>query len=239
VEFLGGTRKAITAYNSNGLGLMSPDKLADEAEALLENGFRALKLRLGYPTLADDLAALRAVRKRLPAEIAIMADYNQALTVDEAIERGRAFEPEGLAWIEEPVAHDDYGGSARIARELATPIQIGENFVGPHAMANAVAAHAADCMMPDVMRIGGVTGWLRAAALAAEAKIPLSSHLLPELSAALLCVSPTAHWLEYVDWANAILAEPLHVVNGAVTPPAVSGAGIRWNESAVARYRLD
>jgi mandelate racemase len=248
VEFLGGTRRAIPAYNSNGLGLMPPEKLADEAEALLENGagrtgagsgFLAVKLRLGYPTLAKDLAALRAVRKRLPAEVAIMADYNQALTVDEAIERGRALDAESLAWIEEFIEHDDYAGSARIACELATPIQIGENFVGPHAMANAIAARAADYMMPDLMRIGGVTGWLRAASLAAEAKIPLSSHLLPEVSAALLCVSPTAHWLEYVDWANAILAEPLRVVNGAVTPPAVPGAGIRWNESAVARYRLD
>jgi mandelate racemase len=252
-EFLGGARKAIPAYNSNGLGLMPPEKLADEAEALLGagrtdagagrtdagSGFRAVKLRLGYPTLAEDLAALRAIRKRLPAVISIMADYNQALTVEQALERGRALDAEGLAWIEEPVEHDDYAGCARLARELITPIQIGENFVGPNAMANAIAARAADCMMPDLMRIGGVTGWLRAASLAAEANIPLSSHLLPEVSAALLCVSPTAHWLEYVDWADAILAEPLRVVNGAVTPPAVPGTGIAWNESAVALYRLD
>jgi len=239
VELLGGKRKAIPAYNSNGLGLMASEKLVDEAEALLEGGFRGVKLRLGYATLAGDLAAVRAVRKRLPDDVAIMADYNQALTLKEAIERGRALDGEGLAWIEEPIEHDDYAGRARIASELATPVQIGENFAGPNAMAAAIAAHAADYMMPDLARIGGVTGWLRAASLAAEAKIPLSSHLLPEVSAALLAVSPTAHWLEYVDWAAPILAEPVQVVRGTVTPPDVPGSGVSWNEQAVARYRLD
>ncbi|HEV2446268.1 MAG TPA: enolase C-terminal domain-like protein [Candidatus Sulfopaludibacter sp.] len=239
VEFLGGKRHAIPAYNSNGLGLMAAEKLADEAEALLDGGFRALKLRLGYETRAADLAALRAVRKRLPDGVAIMSDYNQALTVDEALERGRALDGEGLAWIEEPIEHDDYAGCARIARELATPVQIGENFAGPNAMAAAIGGRAADCMMPDVLRIGGVSGWLQAASLAAEAKVPLSSHLLPEVSAALLGVSPTAHWLEYVDWAGAILAEPLRVVNGTVAPPDVPGSGVSWNEDAVARYRME
>jgi len=239
VEFLSGTRKAIPAYNSNGLGLMPEEKLADEAEELLAGGFRAVKLRLGYATLAGDLAAVRAVRKRLPDDVAIMTDYNQALTVGEALERGRALENEGLAWIEEPIEHDDYAGCARIARELATPIQIGENFVGPNAMASAIAVQAADYMMPDAMRIGGVTGWLRAASLVSAGQIPLSSHLLPEVSSALLAVSPTAHWLEYVDWASAILAEPFPVVNGMVTPPAMPGSGVNWNEDAVARYRME
>lgn len=237
-EFLGGKREAISAYNSNGLGLMPPEKLKDEAEELLDGGFRAVKLRLGYDSLAADLAALRAVRKRLPDDVAIMVDYNQALTVEEALERGRALDGEGLAWIEEPIEHDHYAGCARIARELATPIQIGENFVGPNAMASAIAAQAADYMMPDLSRIGGVTGWLRAVSLATAARIPLSSHLLPEVSTALLAVSPTAHWLEYVDWAAPVLAHPLQVVNGMVTPPDVPGSGVRWNEDAVAKYRM-
>ena len=237
-EFLGGKREAISAYNSNGLGLMPPEKLVDETEELLDGGFRAVKLRLGYDSLAADLAAVRAVRKRLPDDVAVMTDYNQALTVEEALERGAALDGEGLAWIEEPIEHDNYSGCARIARELATPIQIGENFVGPNAMASAIAAHAADYMMPDVSRIGGVTGWLRAASLATAARIPLSSHLLPEVSAALLAVSPTAHWLEYVDWAAPILAHPLRVVNGMVTPPDVPGSGVSWNEDAVAKYRM-
>src|SRR5262252_11043039 len=128
VSLLGGSPRAIRAYNSNGLGLMTPDKLADEAEALLAGGFRMVKLRLGYPSPEADLTAVRAVRKRLPAGVALPVDYNQALSVEEAIRRGRALDGEGVYWIEEPIRHDDYRGCARIARELSTAVQIGENF---------------------------------------------------------------------------------------------------------------
>ena len=238
VALVGGVAAPIPAYNSNGLGLMPAEACADEAEALLDGGFRAIKLRLGYATLADDLAAVRAVRKRLPDDRAIMADYNQALSVDEALERGRALDSEGLAWIEEPVRHDDYRGCAAIAREVRTPIQIGENFIGSQAMEWALAAKAADLVMPDVCRIGGVTGWQQAAALAAGCGVKVSSHLFPEVSAHLLAVSPTRHWLEYVDWAEPILADPLRVVDGMVMPSHRPGTGIQWNEEAVARYRV-
>jgi mandelate racemase len=239
VSLLGGRVKSVPAYNSNGLGLMSPDACADEAEELLEGGFRAVKLRLGYPTLDEDLAAIRAVRRRLPAAVELMADYNQALGLDEALRRGRAIDGEGLAWLEEPIRHDDYAGCAKLAHELATPIQIGENFAGPQAMAAALAAGAADFMMPDLCRIGGVTGWQQAASLAAAGGIRLSSHLFPEASVHLLAARPTCHWLEYVDWASPILSEPLRVVDGTVTPPNRPGTGVAWNEEAVARYRIE
>jgi mandelate racemase len=238
VALLGGTPKAIRAYNSNGLGLMSPEACADEAERLLEGGFPGIKLRLGYATLEGDLAAVRAVRKRVPGEIAIMSDYNQALSVEEALKRGSALDAEGLAWIEEPVRHDDYVGCAAIARQLATPIQIGENFIGIHAMESAIAGNSSDLLMPDLCRIGGVTGWQQAAALAAGKGIKLSSHLFPEVSSHLLAASPTQHWLEYVDWAAPILAEPLQVSGGSVTPSSRPGTGINWNAEAVERYRV-
>jgi mandelate racemase len=237
-SYLGGAPKPIPAYNSNGLGLMPPEACADEAEQLLEGGFRGVKLRLGYPTLEGDLAAFRAVRKRLPSDIAIMTDYNQALSVNEVLNRGRAFDTEGLAWIEEPIRHDDYTGCAAIASALATPIQIGENFIGVHAMESALAANSADLMMPDLCRIGGVTGWLQAATLAAGKGVKLSSHLFPEVSSHLLAVTPTQHWLEYVDWAAPILAEPLQVAGGAVTPSNRPGTGISWNQDAVKRYQV-
>ena len=239
VEFLGGTVKPVPAYNSNGLGLMSPNACADEAEELLEGGFRAVKLRLGYPTLDEDLAAIHAVRRRLPAAVELITDYNQALALDEALRRGRAIDGEGLTWIEEPIRHDDYAGCAKLAQELATPIQIGENFAGPQAMAAALAAGAADFMMPDLCRIGGVTGLQQAASLAAAGGIKLSSHLFPEASVHLLAASPTCHWLEYVDWASPILSEPLRMVDGTVTPPNRPGTGVSWNEEAVARYRIE
>jgi mandelate racemase len=212
--------------------------LADEAEQLLEGGFGAVKLRLGYPTLAEDIAALHAVRARVPAAIRIMVDFNQALSVDEALKRGRALDGEGVYWIEEPIRHDDYRGAATLARELVTPIQIGENFSEPHSMAEALEMQACDYAMPDLERIGGVTGWRGAAALAAARTVPMSSHLFPEVSAHLLAVTPTAHWLEYVDWAGAIVEEPLAIVAGHAVIPARPGNGLAWNKEAVGRYRM-
>jgi mandelate racemase len=206
---------------------------------LLEGGFRAVKLRLGYSTLEADLAAVRAVRNRLPDRIAMPVDFNQALSVEEAIRRGRALDGEGVYWIEEPIRHDDYRGCARVAQELATPVQIGENFSLPHSMEEALAAGASDYAMPDLERIGGVTGWMQAAALAAKSDVKMSSHLFPEVSAHLLAVTPTCHWLEYVDWADAILAEPLVIADGQASIPDRPGNGLAWNAEAVKRYRMD
>src|SRR5581483_1712078 len=225
-QFLGAKERPIAAYNSCGLGLMPPAPLADEAEKLLAGGFRAVKLRLGYPSLREDLAALDAVRKRVGDTIAIMVDYNQALTVAQALHRGRALDAHGIYWLEEPIRHYDYAGAAKLARELTTPIQIGENFSEAGAMALALAQSAADYVMPDLERIGGVTGWQRAAALAAVHRIEMSSHLFPEVSAHLLCATPTAHFLEYVDWANVLLEEPLTIVDGHAVVPSRPGNGL-------------
>ena len=235
-ELLGASRRAIPAYDSRGLGLTPAEKLADEAQALLSEGrMKAIKLRLGYPTLEEDLAALRAVRGAIARQVAVMVDYNQALTPAEAIRRGRALEAEGILWLEEPIRHDDYRGNAKIARALDVPLQIGENFNGPQAMAEALAAGACDYVMPDVGRIGGVTGWMQAAGIAAAQGIEMSSHLVPEASVHLLAATPTAHWLEYVDWADAILEEPLRVIDGAVTPAARPGVGLAWDEAKLER----
>ena len=235
---IGSAPRPIPAYNSCGLGLMTPDKVADEAEKLLAGGFRALKLRLGYPSLRDDLAALRAVKKRVGPEVTVMVDYNQALSLAQARERGRALDQEGIYWLEEPIRHDDYAGNAALVRELETPIQIGENFSESPAMAAALAAHAADYVMPDLERIGGVTGWLRAAALAAAHRIEMSSHLYPEASAHLLTATPTCHFLEYVDWADKIVEEPLQIVDGFAVVPQRPGTGITWNRKTVEKYRI-
>ena len=238
VSYLGGAPGRVPAYNSCGLGLMAPAAVADEAEKLLGDGFKALKLRLGYPTLEGDLAAVRAVRGRVPGDIHIMVDYNQALTVEEAIRRGHALDGEGVYWIEEPIRHDDHAGCARVARALTTPLQIGENFSLVHDMERAVAEQASTYVMPDLERIGGVTGWQRAAAVARAADISMSSHLYPEVSAHLLAVTPTAHWLEYVDWAAVLLEEPLAVVDGNAIIPDRPGNGLDWNADAVRRYRI-
>jgi mandelate racemase len=235
---LGGAPSPVPAYNSCGLGLMEPGAVADEAQELLAGGFRALKLRLGYATLEADLAAVRAVRARIPADVAVMVDYNQALSVEEAMRRARALDGEGIDWIEEPIRHDDFAGCAEIARAVATPVQIGENFSQVYDMEKALAARACDLVMPDLERIGGVSGWLRARDLARSHGMKMSSHLYPEVSAHLLAVTPTAHWLEYVDWANAILAEPLRIENGFAVVAEGPGNGLDWDRDAVRKYRM-
>ncbi len=236
VSLLGGAPRDIPAYNSTGLWIQPVDGLADEAEALLAEGFGAVKLRVGRDDFAQDLAAVRAVKKRIGDRHVLMCDFNQRLTVSEAVRRARALDGEGLHWIEEPIRHDDYEGYARIAAEAATPIQTGENLTDTFEMARAIAARSLDFVMPDVQRIGGVTGWLRAAALAHAHGIEMSSHLFPEFSVHLLGVTPTCHWLEYMDWAAPLLQEPLRVVNGVARIPDRPGAGIEWDETAVARY---
>ncbi len=235
-RLLGGEVKPIRAYNSCGLGLMGPEKVAREAVELLQGGFLALKLRLGYATLEEDIAAVKAVQAVIPPGTSLMTDYNQALDPTEAIRRGHALEAFGLTWIEEPVKADDHAGCARVAAALKTPVQIGENYWGPRDMARAVAANASDYVMPDLERIGGVSGWLRAAAIADAAALPMSTHLFPEASAHLMCVTPTAHWLEYVDWANPVLQTPLEIRAGHAIVRDAPGSGIVWDEAAVTRF---
>ena len=233
-RLLGGACARQRAYNSCGLGLIGADAAPREAEELAR-GFAAIKLRLGYATLAEDLTVLRAVRGAVGPAIAILADYNQGLDVPEAIRRAAALDAEGVAWIEEPTGFEDDAGHAKIAAAARTPIQLGENWWGPQAMARSLAAGACDLAMPDAGKIGGVTGWLRAAALAEAARLPLSSHLYPEVSAQLLAVTPTAHWLEWVDWAEPVLARPLAIEGGFATPDESPGIGLDWNEAAIAR----
>jgi len=236
-RLLGGTIRPVPAYNSCGLGLMGAKEVAREALELLDGGrFRALKLRLGYATLEEDLAAVHAVQAAVPAGTLLMADYNQALTPAEAIRRGHALEGLGLAWIEEPVRADDHAGNAAVAAALRTPIQIGENFWGSRDMARALAARACDYAMPDAERIGGVSGWMRAAAIADAVAMPMSSHVFPEISSHLMCVTPTAHWLEYVDWAGPVLRNPLAIRDGAALIRDEPGTGVVWDEKAVAKY---
>ena len=237
VRLLGGTPRAVRAYNSNGLGIAPPEAVADEARALLAEGFSAVKLRLGRAEAREDLAAVRAVRRAIGPDATLMCDFNQCLTVNDAILRGRMIDAEGgMAWIEEPTRADDFAGNARIAAALSTPVQIGENFMGPEQMAQALAAGACDYVMPDAQRIGGVTGWMRAAALAQAGGLEMSTHLFPEVSAHLLAVTPTAHWLEYVDWAAPVLQRPLAVRDGFVDVPDAPGTGLDWDEDAVRRF---
>jgi mandelate racemase len=236
VRLLGGVEKPIRAYGA--VGYDGVDGSAKTAERWAARGFTGIKAKIGYATVQEDVAVVRAMRTAVGAAMRIMVDYNQCLTPTEAVERLRVLDDEGLTWVEEPTLAHDYAGHAIVAREARTPIQSGENWWGPLDLQHAIDAHASDYVMPDVMKIGGVTGWLRAAALAHAKGLPVSSHLWPEVSVHLLCCTPTAHWLEYADWWNPVLAEPLRVEDGMAIVNEAPGTGVDWNEDAVRQFAV-
>ena len=236
VRLLGGVEKPVPAYGA--VGYDGAKRSAQVAEAWAKRGFTGVKAKIGYPTVQEDVAVIRAMRSAIGDGVFIMVDYNQCLTPVEAVQRMRVLDGEGLTWVEEPTLAHDYAGHALVAREAATPIQCGENWWGPLDLQHALDANASDFVMPDVMKIGGVSGWLRAMALAETKGIRMSNHLWPELSAQLLCVTPTAHWLEYADWWNPVLREPLRVENGVANVGGATGTGVAWDEKAVARFAV-
>lgn len=231
---LGAAPRPLPAYA--GLGFDSPEASARAAEAFAKQGFKGIKAKIGHATVQQDLAVIRALRSAVGPDVALMVDYNQALGPAEALSRLRVLDSEGLAWIEEPVGSHDFAGLAGLAQRLRTPLQAGENWWGPQDFSHAIAAGATTLGMPDAMKVGGVTGWMRVAALGQAHGLSLSSHLWPELSAQLLCATPTAHWLEYADWWNGILVEPLRVEDGMAHPATTAGSGIAFDERAVQRY---
>ena len=239
VSLLGGQPGKIRAYNTNALWLSPLESLADQAKFLInQGGFKALKLRIGRPSAKEDIQAIKMVREAVGEDVLIMTDFNQGMGYAEVIQRMHQLDDQGLYWFEEPITYDHTDGNAMLTAQIKTPIQIGENIYGPREFYKAVKAGAADMFMPDLMRIGGVTGWMRAAAIAGAAGYPLSSHLYPLVSAHLLLASETADWLEWSDWCNPILAKPFEVADGMATIGNEPGNGIEWDEAAVTKFKI-
>jgi mandelate racemase len=234
-QLLGGSPRPIRAYDSYG----AVDPIADEKDLRrsLDRGFRGIKIKGGDGDLDNDERVVKAVRALIGPDIALMLDFNQSLDPTEASRRIARLEPYNLYWIEEPVAAENLQGHADVRETSPISIQSGENWWFPRGFAEAIAAGASDFIMPDLMKVGGVTGWLRVAGQAEAASIPMSSHLFAEASAHMLAVTPTAHWLELLDFARAILAEPVEIVDGTVTARG-HGLGLNWNEAAVAKYAV-
>ncbi len=230
---LGGTPRPIRAYDSYG----AVDPVADEKDLRrsLDQGFRGIKIKGGDGDLANDERVVEAVRSLIGPDIALMLDFNQSLDPSEASRRITRLAPYDLHWIEEPVAAENLEGHAKVRETSPISIQSGENWWFPRGFAEAIASGASDFIMPDLMKVGGVTGWLRVAGQAEAASIPMSSHLFAEASAHMLAVTPTAHWIEYLDLARAILAEPVEIVDGTITARG-HGLGLSWDEAAVAKY---
>lgn len=237
---LGGSVGPVKAYNSNGLWLSEPKALAEDAVALRDEGsYSGIKMRLGRANPRDDIAAIEAVRRAAGESIHLMVDFNQALDLADALRRCHMIDDLGLDWIEEPILYDNFEGCAQLAAELDTPIQIGENFYGPRDLHTALRMKACDLVMPDYMRIGGVTGWLRAAGIAGAAGIPMSTHLYPEVGAHTMRVTESAHWLEMVSWSDPVLQKPYAVKGGMIQIPDAPGLGMAWDEDAVKKYQVE
>jgi len=234
-ELLDGSLRPIRAYDSYGV----VDPAADEKDLKrsLEQGFRGIKIKGGDGDVANDERMVKGVRKLIGPDIALMIDFNQSLDPAEAISRIARLAPYDLHWVEEPVPQENLQGLADVRRESSISIQAGENWWFPRGFAEAIAAGASDFIMPDLMKVGGVTGWMRVAGQAEAASIPMSSHLFAEASAHMLAVTPTAHWLEVLDLGRAVLAEPIEIVDGALAGRG-PGLGLTWNEAAVAKYSV-
>src|SRR6476659_7069840 len=232
-ELLGGTPKPIKAYDS--YGVVDPVKDEKDLRRSLDQGFLGIKIKGGDGDAANDERMVSGVRDVLGPDIALMLDFNQSLDPAEATRRIERLTPYDLHWIEEPVAQENLLGHAKVRATSPTPIQAGENWWFPRGFAEAIAAGASDFIMPDLMKCGGITGWMRIAGQAEAASIPQSSHLFAEASAHVLAVTPTAHWLEFLDFAGAILARPAEIVDGARTARG-RGLCMEWDETAVKKY---
>jgi len=236
VRLLGGAPVQLPAYDSYGI----IDPKADEKAILhsVQDGFRAIKIKIGEGDLNKDIETVGAVRAMVGSDVKLMVDYNQSLDAVEATRRIARLADFDLYWVEEPVKAEDLLGHAQVRSTSPIPIQTGENWWFPRGMAKAIEVGASDFAMLDVMKIGGVTGWLSAMGQAEAASLPVSSHIFVEVSAHLLAVTPTVHWLEHLDIAGAILADPYRAVDGTMTARG-PGFGLEWDDKAIARYACD
>jgi L-alanine-DL-glutamate epimerase-like enolase superfamily enzyme len=234
---LGANADPVRTYASEGLWLTDDlSSLAREADEILAQGFRAIKMRLGRARMADDLEAVRIVRETIGPDVTLMVDANQGWDADYTIRIGRQLERFDLTWIEEPIAHDDLVGHARIAAALDTPLASGENIYSPQGFRDVIEARACEVLMPDVERVGGVTGFMRTAALADAWNLPVCSHLFPEINVHLISAAPTGYYLEHMPWGEALFNERLELVDGAVPVPSRPGLGFSWDEAFIAHH---
>jgi mandelate racemase len=222
----GGTNKNIPSYESSGLSIGSFSQVLDQAETFLNNGNSRMKVRLGYETVEEEVELLSRLKDELGADVELMVDYNQGLTVDQAFERCKELDNLGLAWIEEPILADMLEKSADLTKATTTPTQLGENLWSLTEVERALNLGASDYLMPDVAKIGGATQWLRAAKMAETHGVKVSSHLYPEISAHLLASVGNAQYLEYADWTKLLFSGHRSPTNNQVILSDVSGVGL-------------
>jgi len=238
-SLLGGYRSEVPAYASHLLFRnWSLDELQRDAASLVEQGFRIIKMNMGDKPARVELERLKAVREAVGEDVGIMVDINWAWTVSEAIQMGREMERYHVYWLEDPLASDDPDELARVAEALDMPVADGETFCTKYDFRRLMEKRAADILIVDLQRVGGVTEWMKVATLAQAWNIPVASHLFHDFSVHLIAAIPNGLVVEYMPWWDAIYQEPPQVKDGYMKVPDKPGLGVELDPEAMKRYRI-
>lgn len=238
-KLLGATRDRVPAYASGALVRTSPlDALEKAAAALVAKGYTQMKTQMAIEGLtpAQEIERIRAVRKVIGPNINLMADVNQRWSVHEAISILRQIEDVRLGWIEDPTVRNDFQGLAEIARALDMPVCAGEYLYGIDNHRQTLVHHAVDIVMIDMLRAGGVTPWMKIAAMAEAFNRPVVSHLLPEFQLHLVAAAPNGLVLEYMPWTWRLFEDPPRPEKGEVKIPAAPGFGLKFDRDLIKKY---
>ena len=238
-RLLGGSRDRVPAYASGGLWTsMTIKDLQAQAKSFVQEGFKAIKMRIGLPDSSKDLERVAAVREVIGPSVGLMVDANQGLTVNKAIKLGRGLEQFNLVWFEEPVQAYDLAGSARVAAELDTPIASGETEYTRYGFQDMIERRAADIFMPDLERVGGVSEWIKVAHMAAVVDIPVSPHIFTEHSLQLCGAVYTVNYAEHMPWCVELFKEKIEMIDGDILIPDRPGMGFSFDPEAVKRFSI-
>jgi len=237
---LGGLRDRVPTYASGALMRPHPvPYLAEAGPRLVGLGFRQMKMQCGSePTIAASVERVRVLREAIGPDVDLMCDINQLWSVNQAIEIGHRVEPCHLYWLEDPTAHDDYPGLARIADALTTPIAAGEYVYGIVPFRHLLERRSIDIVMIDLLRVGGVTQWMKVAGMAEAFNLPVVSHLVPELHVHLIAAIPNGLTVEYMPWSLRLFEETPRLEHGHLVVPAKPGLGLAFDQTAIKRYQV-
>ncbi|HEX9277324.1 MAG TPA: mandelate racemase/muconate lactonizing enzyme family protein [Casimicrobiaceae bacterium] len=240
-QYLGGHKsKPIQAYDTDGGWLnLTQDQLIANCTRAVESGFTGVKLKLGKANPREDYARVKAVRQAIGPNVNLMTDVNQMWGFNTAQTWGRRLEEFDIFWLEEPLNPDDISGHARLARELAVPIALGEHVYTKYAFRDYIQAGAVEYVQIDVTRVAGITEWLQVAALAGCYDLPVMPHVgdMGQVHLHLVAATQNAPMLEYIPWIRHIFVEPITVKNGFYQLPELPGASTEILPDAFSKYR--